>query len=92
MPTLTIPYDTPDERRAYERAVAYVAELRQLGATAPHGGVVDACEAMTLSRGRDFLRDALADAVQARVDGVEKKSRRPAGIEPAARGGGPARS
>ena len=92
MPTLTITYDTTEERRAYERAIAYVAELRQLGLQAPHGGVIDACEAMALSQGRDLLLDTLTDVVQARIDEVEKKSRRPADIGPAARGDGLARS
>ena len=92
MPTLTVTYDTPEERQAYERAIAYVAELRQLGLQAAHGGVIDACEAMALSKGRDLLRDTLADVVQARIDEVEKKSRRPADIGPVARGDGLARS
>ena len=92
MPTLSIIYDTPEERQAYERAIAYVAELRQLGLQAPHGGVIDACEAMALSHGRDLLRDTLTDIVQARINEVEKKLRRPAGIGPAARGNGLARS
>jgi hypothetical protein len=92
MPTLTITYDTPDERRDYERALAFVAEMRQLGLQAPHGGVLDACEALALSKGRDLLRDTLAGAVQARVGDVEKKSKRPAAIRPAARGGGRGRS
>jgi hypothetical protein len=92
MPTLTIRYETPEELRDYERAIAFVAEMRQLGLQAPHGGVIDACEALTLSKGQDFLRDTLAAAVQARVDDVEKKSNRPAATRPAARGDGPGRS
>ena len=30
MPTLTITYSTPEERRDYERAIAFVAEMHQL--------------------------------------------------------------
>ncbi len=92
MPTLTITYETPEERRAYERAIAFVAEMRQLGLEAPDGGVIDACEAVALSKGRDLLRDTLAAAVQARVDVVEKKSTPPAGTRREARGGGRGRS
>ena len=88
MPTLTITYDTPEERRAYERAIAFVAEMRRLGLEAPDGTVLDACEAAALDRGRDLLRDTLAAAVQARIDGAEKKSPPPAGTRRAARGGG----
>ncbi len=86
MPTLTITYNSPEERCEYERAIAFVAEMRELGLAAPHGGVIDACEALCLSKGRDFLRDTLAGAVQARVSDAEKNLRLPAAIEPAARG------
>jgi hypothetical protein len=88
MPTLTITYSTPEERRDYERAIAFVAEMHQLGLQAPHGGVLDACEALCLSKGRDLLREVLAGAVDARVKDVEKKLSRPAAINPATKGGG----
>jgi hypothetical protein len=87
MPTLTITYSSPEERRDYERAIGFVAEMRELGLAAPHGGVIDACEALCLSRGRDLLRDTLAGAVQARVSDAEKILRLPVVTEPAARGG-----
>lgn len=73
MPTLTIHYETEAERLAYERAVVFVAELHQLGMDCPADRVVDACEDLALGRGRDLIRDSLADAIQARVDRVEKK-------------------
>lgn len=92
MPTLTITYETPEERRDYERAIAFVAEMRQLGAQAPAGRVLDACEDFSLTRGQDFLREALAGAVQARVDDAEKKSTPPADTRCATRGGGRDRS
>lgn len=92
MPTLTITYRTPEERRAYERAIGFVAEMHRLGLDAPDGGVIDACEAVALSQGRDLLRETLAAAIQARVDGVEKKATPPAATRREARGGGRARS
>lgn len=92
MPTLTISYTTPEERRAYEQAIAFVAEMHHLGLVAPHGGVIDACEGLALSAGRDLLRDTLAAAVQARIDGVEKKSTPPAATKRGARGNGRGRS
>lgn len=73
MPTFTVAYTTEAERRAYERAIASVAEMHALGLTAPDGSVLDACEALMLSKGRDLLRETLAGAAQARVDDVEKK-------------------
>ena len=92
MPTLTITYQTPEERRAYERAIEFVAEMHRIGADAPDGGVIDACESVALSQGRDLLRDTLAAAIQARAEGVEKKSPPPAATRRAARGGGRGRS
>ena len=94
MPTFTVSYTTEAERRAYERALAFAAEMHALGLSAPEGSVLDACEALTLSKGRDFLRETLAGAAQARIDDVEKKwrSRPSAAIGPEARGGGRGRS
>jgi hypothetical protein len=90
MPILTIEYDTDAERLQYERAIAYVREMMQLGATAPHGTAphgtaLDACEALALDRGRALLRDNLAAAVQARADAGKKSpatGRRAAGPGP----------
>jgi hypothetical protein len=76
MPTLTIEYTTAAERIELERAIAYVQEMRRLGATAAHGSVLDTCETFALDAGRKLLRDNLAAAVQTRADS-EKKS--PAG-------------
>ena len=39
----------------------------------PDGGVLDACEALMLSKGQGFLRESLAGAVQARIVAIEKK-------------------
>ncbi|HMK23854.1 MAG TPA: hypothetical protein VK466_16090 [Terriglobales bacterium] len=88
MATFAVTYSTPEERRDYERAIAFVAEMRQLGLHAPHGGVIDACEALSLSKGRDFLRETLAGAVEARVSDVEKNLIRHADIKPATKGSG----
>lgn len=72
MPTFTTAYTTEAGRQAYERAIAFVAEMHALGLNAPDGSVLDACEALTLSQGRDLLRQTLAEAAQARIDDVEK--------------------
>lgn len=73
MPTLTITYSTESERLQYERAIAYVQEMMQLGANAPAGTVINSCELLALARGRQLLRDNLEAAIQARADS-EKKS------------------
>ena len=74
MPTLTIEYETDTERLELERAIAYMAEMRQLGATAPSGTVLAACEGFALDAGRQMLRENLEAVVQARAD-VEKKGK-----------------
>lgn len=73
MPTLTVVYNTEAEKQSYLQAIAFVSEMHALGLSAPEGSVLDACEALTLSKGRDFLRETLAGAAQARIDDVEKK-------------------
>jgi hypothetical protein len=72
MPTLTIEYTTDAERLELERAIAHVQEMRRGGATAPHGTVLDACEAFALESGRALLRDNLAATAQARIDAEQQ--------------------
>ncbi len=74
MPTLTLECATEAERIELERAIAYVQEMRHLGATAAHGTVLATCETFALGTGRPLLRDNLAAAVQARAD-AEKSPR-----------------
>jgi len=73
MPTLTIEYETDQERLLLEQAVAYFFEIRRVGATAPAGTVLAACEDVALSSGRQLVRDSLAAAVQARADSQKKR-------------------
>jgi len=73
MPTLTIEYETDQERLVLEQTLAYFAEMRRVGATAPPGTVLAACEGVALQSGRQLLRDSLAAAVQARADAQKKR-------------------
>lgn len=83
MPALIINYTTEAERLAYERAIAFVAEIHQLGLEAPARDVIDACEGFALDQGRKLLQETLAGAVQARVDDLDQKKKAP---QPLARG------
>ena len=74
---------TPLQRTIVERALALAEELEATAASAPHGQVIDRCESLLLGDGREFLRRALEDTLQAQVDALEKKGR-PAGPAPAA--------
>ena len=75
---------TPLQRLIVERALALAKELEATAGSAPTGQVIDRCESLLLGAGREFLRRALEDTLQARVDALEKKGR-PAGPAPAAR-------
>ncbi len=93
MTSLALDDLTPLQRLIVERALALATELEATAEAAPQGQVIDRCESLLLSSGRDFLRRALEDTLQARVDALEKKGR-PAGLAPAApragtRGGRP---
>lgn len=78
MPTLTIEYATDAERLMLEQALAFFADLRAVAHTAPHGTVLDACEALALTGGRQLLRDSLGHAVQARIDAADREKKSPA--------------
>lgn len=84
MPTLTIEYATDAERLELERAVAYLAEMRTIAATAAFGTVLDACETHALDAGRKLLRENLQSVVQSHIDAPKKRR------EPARKGGTPA--
>jgi hypothetical protein len=77
MPSVTIEYSTEAERVVLEQAVAYFSHMRQLAANAPAGTVLEACEQLALSDGRQMLRDSLASAVQSRVQSVDAKKKSP---------------
>jgi|RhiMethySRZTD1v2_1073278.scaffolds.fasta_scaffold4420937_1 hypothetical protein len=85
MPTGTYEYRTPEERRAIEAAIAFVAEMHSLALSAPAGQVLAACEQHALGQGRQLLKGTLAKAAQARVDHAEQKGGPPAPAAAAAR-------
>lgn len=76
MPTGMFEYRDEGERRAIERAIAFVAELRDLAQTAPNGQVLGLCETQAVERGQELLRTTLQEAVQTRVDAAEEKKGR----------------
>lgn len=76
---MTIEYQTEVERLILEQALAFFAQMRQVGATAPDGTVLAACERVALDSGRRLIRETLACAVQSRADTTDasKKSSAP---------------
>jgi hypothetical protein len=72
---ITLEVDAADEP-LLRRYAEFLAEMKQLAATAPSGSVLDVCEQAVVERGREHQRRVLEAAVQARVDDAEKKGRR----------------
>jgi hypothetical protein len=78
MPTLSIEYQTEAERLLLEQALAFFAQMRQVGATAPDGTVLAACERVALDSGRRLVRDTLASVVPQRADITDASQKSPA--------------
>ena len=76
MPTGMFEYRDEGERRAIERAVAFVAEMRDLAQQRPAGQVLGLCETRAVEGGRELLRATLQEAVQTRVEAAEEKKGR----------------
>ncbi len=73
MNAATLDAMTPLQRLIVERALALAKELEATAGSAPAGQTIDRCESLLLGNGREFLRQALEDTLQARVDALEKK-------------------
>jgi hypothetical protein len=61
------------------RALALTEEMEQLALSAADGQVVHECEAAVLDKGRRLENQILSEAVQRRLEAVEKKGR-PCGV------------
>ena len=68
--------ETPEQRLILEQAKAFIAELRRVADAAPDGQVLRIAERFAVEQGREFLRSALAQVLQAQADAVEKKAPR----------------
>lgn len=58
-------------------------ELQALALSSAEGTVLGACEAAVVPKGRELTKNLLADAIQQRIDAVEKRGHRsaPAPVE-----------
>ena len=72
--------ETPEQRLLLEQAQAFIAELHRVANAAPDGQVLRIAERFAVEQGREFLRSALAQVLQAQADAVEKKAPRPAPV------------
>jgi len=87
MDELAVRVETPLQRLLVEQALAFAKELERAADDAPDGLVLDRCERVALTSGREFLRKALADTLEAQAALGEAKKGRIAPA-PAVEGGG----
>ena len=66
----------PEFEDLLRRYAAFLEEMKDLAATAPHGSVLEVCEDAVVERGREHQRRLLERAVAGRVEAAEKKGRR----------------
>jgi hypothetical protein len=74
----TITAETPFESLVIEQALAFAKEMESTANGAADGRVLDLCELLVLSKGRELLRTILTGAAQQQAEAVEKKGRRAA--------------
>ena len=65
--------DTAFQRLVVEQALALAREVESTAGAAPHGRVLDRCEGLLLTRGRDFLLTVLQGMAQQTADEAVKK-------------------
>jgi hypothetical protein len=73
MPEAPLLPGSPLQRQIAQMALDLAAELEETAEQAPLGGILDACEALLLDRGRQLLRDSLAATLQQQINNAEKK-------------------
>lgn len=69
--------ENPQEALIVEQALAMYREMRSAAAAAPDGEVLSTAESLALARGRELTRKSLETVVQAEIESLEKKGRRP---------------
>ena len=74
--TITLEVTSPEQETLLRQFHALITEMEDLALSAPAGQVVDVCEAAVLQRGSEVSRQVLQQAVQKRIEALEKKGRR----------------
>ena len=73
MTTTSIPADTDFQRLVVEQALALAREVEATAGAAPAGRILDRCEGLLLTRGREFLTGVLQGMAQHTADEAVKK-------------------
>lgn len=64
---------TPLQRLIVEQAYVLAREIEAASDSAPEGQIIDRCESLLLTGGRDFLKKTLEITLQNRTETLEKK-------------------
>jgi hypothetical protein len=73
---VTLEVSSAEQEAVLRQFHGLLLEMEQLALSAPPGQVIDRCEALVLQRGQDVNRQLLQQAVQQRIEALEKKGRR----------------
>ena len=73
MTSTHVPVESEFQRLVVEQALALAREVEMTAGAAPDGRVLDRCEGLLLTRGRDFLRNVLQGMAQHTADEAVKK-------------------
>jgi hypothetical protein len=71
--TVTLEVTSPEQAALLWRFHGFLQEMEQLALAAPEGHIFDVCEAAALKKGQDVNRQVLQQAVQERINALEKK-------------------
>ena len=71
--TPCVPGDTDFQRLVVEQALALAREVESAAGVAPPGRVLDRCEAVLLTQGKEFLLTVLQGMAQRTADEAVKK-------------------
>jgi hypothetical protein len=78
--TVTLEVNSPEQEALLRQFHSMVMEMEALALAAPSGQVMDQCEAAILDKGQRVNRQVLQEAVQRRIEALEKKGRRTAPV------------
>jgi predicted Zn-dependent protease len=65
--------NSPEEEALVRQHHAFLQEMSELALKAPSGYVIDVCEEAVLEKGQEHNRRILEQAVQKRIESLEKK-------------------
>jgi DNA-binding FrmR family transcriptional regulator len=74
--SVTLEVKSPEQAAILRQFHAFLQEMEGLALAALEGHIIDVCEAAVLKKGQDVNRQVLQQAVQERINALEKKGLR----------------